>query len=192
MIHSGLLHSTYIYACTCPYKAFLTPKILGYPSFHLLLFPHFLTRTQHVLLLCVISHHILYYDSLKTLQQRLNYQFHDPTLLHQALTHPSCTITSFVVAEDHLRSALSNCGLKMPEFIKSTLSSGGKATRSVMELKKAVMMDKKDVDESQRPQNNEQLEFLGDAVIEYICRYCGTVCIAHMIFREQAALKCTY
>ena len=27
-----------------------------------------------------------------------------------------------------------------------------------------------EVDESQRLQNNEQLEFLGDAVLEYICR----------------------
>lgn len=74
-----------------------------------------------------------------------------------------------MVAEDHIRSALSNCGLRVPVFLQSTLGAG-KTSKGMKELIKSVKTEFKDVDESQRLQNNEQLEFLGDAVLEYICR----------------------
>lgn len=82
--------------------------------------------------------------------------------------HPSSTTSSFMVAEGHMRNALSNCGLRTPKFLRSAATS--KTAKGMKDLVKAVKMGFEGVEESQRLQNNEQLEFLGDAVLEYICR----------------------
>lgn len=125
-------------------------------------------QMQHTLLLCVLSHHILLHDSFQTLQVQLHYSFTDPSLLHVALTHPSSTTSTFMIAADHIRHALSNCGLRDPQFLLSpgtTVSSKG-----MKDLIRSVKMDRSEMGRMQRLQNNEQLEFLGDAVLEYICR----------------------
>lgn len=122
---------------------------------------------QNSLLLLIFSHHILLHDSLKGLQIRLGYQFSDSQLLHRALTHPSVTTSSFVVAEDHIRNALSNCGLRSPRYIRSSAPRMPKGIKGLIE---AVRSAPRGVDETTRLQNNEQLEFLGDAILEYLCR----------------------
>lgn len=123
---------------------------------------------QHTLALTVLSHHILLHDSLKTLQERLGYSFSDCSLLHRALTHPSTTTASCMVGEDHLRNALSNCGVRSPAFLRCSVAMP--ASKGMKELIRAVRMGEQSVDEAQRLSHNEQLEFLGDAVLEYICR----------------------
>lgn len=128
------------------------------------------TPFQHVVLLSALSHHILFHDTLETLQERLGYHFTDTRLLHRAVTHSSSTTTSFFVAPNHLRNALSNCGLRSIEYLSSSSSGGGKGTGGMKDLIKSARMGFEEADESLRLQNNEQLEFLGDAVLEYICR----------------------
>lgn len=73
-----------------------------------------------------------------------------------------------MVAENHLRNALSNCGLRSIEYLP--LSASGRGSKGMRDLIKFAKMGLEETDESLRIQNNEQLEFLGDAVLEYICR----------------------
>ncbi len=123
---------------------------------------------QITYLLPLISHHILFHDSMKTLQSRIKYQFKNTHLLHLALTHSSSTIPSFMIAENHTRTALSNCGLRTPSFVRSGVAP--RAAKGIKGLIEAVNTPFRESDEENRLQNNEQLEFLGDAVLEYICR----------------------
>ena len=67
-----------------------------------------------------------------------------------------------------MRTAISNCGAQSCEFIKSSAPKLAKGMKGLIEVVKGGI-DK--VDEGTRLQNNEQLEFLGDAVLEYLCRY---------------------
>ncbi len=121
---------------------------------------------QHTLPLSILSHHLLLHDSLKTLQERLGYSFNETQLLQRAMTHPSTTTSSFMVAEVALRNSLSNCGLRTPFFLGAASSRGSKGMKDLIEAVKV----EGEGDEAQRLLNNEQLEFLGDAVLEYICR----------------------
>ena len=72
-----------------------------------------------------------------------------------------------MVAEDHVRNALSNCGLCGPEFLRTKTP---KVSKGIKGLQEAVKITPTDLDEVERLQNNEQLEFLGDAVLEFLCR----------------------
>ena len=75
-----------------------------------------------------------------------------------------------MVAEDqnHTRNSLSNCGLRAPEYLCSSKAKGAGGIKGLM---KAIQDSANGiVDQSQRLLNNEQLEFLGDAVLEFICR----------------------
>ncbi len=109
-------------------------------------------------------------DSLSTLQERLGYKFKDISLLHRALVHPSCNTASFLPCEDHARTAISNCGAKSCKFLKD-LPNSPRPAKGMKGLVETVKRGIENVDQETRLQNNEQLEFLGDAVLEYICRY---------------------
>ena len=101
------------------------------------------------------------------LQQRLGCTFIDPSLLHRAITHPSCTTLTYQLAEDHFKTAALNCGMANTSFITS--DEGVNGSRPYKGLK-ALIESVENGDKGVETHNNEQLEFLGDAVLEYICR----------------------
>ena len=127
---------------------------------------------QHPSLLPLISHHILIYDSLLTLEDKLGYKFKDRQLLLRAVTHPSTTTCTYTVAEDHIKNSLSNGGVRWYER-QETAQPPKKMKMLLAELEKGGSVP---ADEGQRLQNNEQLEYLGDALLEYQCRYVHTRC----------------
>ena len=67
---------------------------------------------QHATVLPIISHHVLIYDSLTCFEEKLGYKFRDVQLLLRAVTHPSCTTYTYNVAEDNVKNAQYNGGLR--------------------------------------------------------------------------------
>lgn len=120
---------------------------------------------QHSILVPAISHHVLLYDSLLCLEKKLEYKFEDLHLLHVAITHPSTSTVTYSLEEDDVKNALSNGGLKW-YVNRKELKPKKKLKALVAELEGGEKM----ADESERLQNNEQLEYLGDALLEYLCR----------------------
>ena len=120
---------------------------------------------QHTSLLPLISHHVLVYDSLTRLEEAIGYKFTDVQLLLRAVTHPSSSTLSYNVAEDNIKNTLTNGGLKWYEQ-QGTAGPPKKMNDLLAELEDL----EKPTDEGQRLQNNEQLEYLGDALLEYQCR----------------------
>ena len=122
---------------------------------------------QHASLLPLISHHVLIHDSLLSLEDKLGYKFKDPRLLLLAITHPSTSTYTYSIAEDHLKNTLANGGVRWYKRLE-TAPPPKKMKALLAELEKG---DDLTPDEGQRLQNNEQLEYLGDALLEYHCRY---------------------
>lgn len=110
-----------------------------------------------------MGQHLLFHHSLVRLQETIGYSFKDLSLLHRALTHPSTTTLTYQCAEEHLKTTLNNCGPL------NTVNMGGAASKVVKGLK-GLMDSLKHGDEGTWIEHNEQLEFLGDAVLEYITR----------------------
>ena len=107
---------------------------------------------QHSSLLPVVSHHVLVYDSLLSLEEKLGYKFKDLQLLLLALTH--------------LKNALTNGGVRWYQRLE-TAPPPKKMKALLAELERGGDLPP---DEGLRLQNNEQLEYLGDALLEYQCR----------------------
>jgi len=120
------------------------------------------------LILPVLTHQLFWLDSLALLQEKLGYQFKEASLLCRALVHPSCNMATFQSCEGHVRTSISNCGAMNVTFLPSSTSS--KPSKGMKGIVEAVGKGLDKVDEGIRLQNNEQLEFLGDAVLEYLCR----------------------
>ncbi|CDW57857.1 ribonuclease 3 [Trichuris trichiura] len=122
---------------------------------------------QHGLKLIVMFHHIRFHLSLRVLEQRLQYSFSDRALLELALTHPSYR-PNYATNADHIRNTLSNCGLRRPEYGRKRIQGRQHRQRGIQKLIEVMsQMGCKTAKESEA-MNNERLEFLGDAVIEFL------------------------
>ena len=113
-----------------------------------------------MLLLSTVGHHLVFHRSLESLQVSLGYWFTDHTLLHRALTHPSTTS----LPQDTIKTVLINCGLLHTVYV-------GGAGPTVVKGLKGLMNSVEGGDKGAWLEHYEQLEFLGDAVLEYITRY---------------------
>lgn len=92
----------------------------------------------------------------------------DISLFHRAITHPSCTILSYQLAEDHFKTTLLNCGIPNTEYVSNSDANVRRSNKGLKSLIESV--ENGDSGSQMWLQNNEQLEFLGDAVLEYLCR----------------------
>eukprot|EP00731_Ephydatia_muelleri_P024767 Em0016g1038a len=120
---------------------------------------------QHALVLPTLTHHIVFFKATSRLEALLRYTFKDKLLLQCALTHPSLSVKM----EDPLRTSLSNCGLRRPECAKPAPPAVQRKGLCAL-LNLGDSMGKKEGQSTQcMPGHNERLEFLGDAVLEYIC-----------------------
>jgi ribonuclease-3 len=73
-----------------------------------------------------------------------------------ALTHPSYDL-KYGTTSDHVRNSLTNCGIKRPQVMFERSQLQGKSSEQV-NTESSTM----------QPLHNERLEFLGDAIIEYL------------------------
>ncbi|XP_066294267.1 ribonuclease 3-like isoform X1 [Branchiostoma lanceolatum] len=122
---------------------------------------------QHALLLPVLMHYLRYHACLNELDQLLGSKFEDRSLLELALTHPSHHL-NFGMNPDHARNSLSNCGMRQPKY-------GDRRIHHVHTRKKGIntlinIMSRMGHDEETPSliNHNERLEFLGDAVVEFL------------------------
>ncbi|XP_062584248.1 ribonuclease 3-like isoform X1 [Saccostrea cucullata] len=123
--------------------------------------------TQHAMLMPVLLGHLRFHLCIKELQKEIQYQFKDPQLLQLALTHTSYKV-NYGTNPDHARNSLSNCGVRQLEY-------GDRKIHYVHTRKKGInilinimsRLGKQDECSSEIP-HNERLEYLGDAVVEFI------------------------
>ncbi|KAJ8720232.1 hypothetical protein PYW07_012275 [Mythimna separata] len=120
---------------------------------------------QHAMLIPVLIRHLRFHKSLDSLEKKIGYKFKDRALLQTALTHPSYK-ENFGTNPDHARNTLSNCGIRQPEYgdrrIHFTRKKGIVPLINIMSR-----FAKKSATESDL-KHNERLEFLGDAVVEFV------------------------
>ncbi|OCT74492.1 hypothetical protein XELAEV_18033471mg [Xenopus laevis] len=112
---------------------------------------------QHAMMLPVLTHHIRYHKCLMDLDKILGYIFTDRCLLQLAMTHPSHHL-NFGMNPDHARNSLSNCGIRQPKY-------GDRKVHYMHMRKKGMLYTMLN---NVRINHSERLEFLGDAVVEFL------------------------
>ena len=82
--------------------------------------------------------------------------------LQRALTSPSYSpLTTALGAQVKLTA--SNCGLRRPQIREDWAGGSGRGVKAEVRFAESQS-------EGDRLRHNEQLEFLGDATLEYLCR----------------------
>ncbi|KRY89681.1 Ribonuclease 3 [Trichinella pseudospiralis] len=122
---------------------------------------------QHCLILLVLLNHIRFHRCLRVFQQRIDYSFRKPSLLELAFTHPSYRADSGTNA-DHVRNVLNNCGLRQLEFGSKRANPWNSRKRGVSCLVDVMSRMGEKKSRASSTVNNERLEYLGDAVIEFL------------------------
>ena len=122
---------------------------------------------QHALLLPVLINHLRLHNSLDHLEKRISYNFTNRHLLQQAVTHPSYK-ENYGTNPDHIRNTLSNCGIRQPEYGDKKIHYQNSRKRGINTLISIMSMFGKKRETESKVQHNERLEFLGDAVVEFI------------------------
>ncbi|XP_038063616.1 ribonuclease 3-like isoform X3 [Patiria miniata] len=122
---------------------------------------------QHAMMLPVLVNHIRYFNCLYNIDDIIGYKFKDRILLKHAMTHPSYRLT-YGMNPDHVRNSLYNCGIRQPDY-------GDKKKQVERSRKKGINTLIKIMSEMAAPEelsshihHYERLEFLGDAVVEFV------------------------
>jgi len=118
-------------------------------------------------LLPVLVNHLRLNKSLDHLEKRIKYKFNNRYLLQQAVTHPSYK-ENFGTNPDHIRNTLSNCGIRQPEYGDKKIHFQNTRKRGINMLINIMSRFGKTNETESKVQHNERLEFLGDAVVEFI------------------------
>ncbi|XP_053608817.1 ribonuclease 3 [Plodia interpunctella] len=120
---------------------------------------------QHAMLIPVLVRHLRFHKSLDSLEQKINYVFKQRLLLQTALTHPSYR-ENFGTNPDHARNSLTNCGIRQPEYGDRRIHYTRK--KGIVTLISIMSRFGKHSETESEIKHNERLEFLGDAVVEFL------------------------
>lgn len=122
---------------------------------------------QHAMLLPVLVCHFRFHKSLEYLERTLEYTFTNKYLLQLALTHPSYR-ENFGTNPDHARNTLTNCGIRQPEYGDRRIHYMNTRKRGINTLINIMSRFGKKSEMESNIMHNERLEFLGDAVVEFV------------------------
>lgn len=122
---------------------------------------------QHAMLLPVLVCHFRFHKSLEYLEDTLEYKFKNKYLLQLALTHPSYR-ENFGTNPDHARNTLTNCGIRQPEYGDRRIHYMNTRKRGINTLINIMSRFGKKSEMESNIMHNERLEFLGDAVVEFV------------------------
>uniref|UniRef100_H3AAM3 Ribonuclease 3 n=1 Tax=Latimeria chalumnae TaxID=7897 RepID=H3AAM3_LATCH len=122
---------------------------------------------QHAMMLPVLTHHIRYHQCLMHLDKLIGYVFRDRCLLQLAMTHPSHHL-NFGMNPDHARNSLSNCGIRQPKYGDRKVHHMHMRKKGINTLINIMSRLGQDDPTPSRINHNERLEFLGDAVVEFL------------------------
>ncbi|XP_030072619.1 ribonuclease 3 [Microcaecilia unicolor] len=122
---------------------------------------------QHAMMLPVLTHHIRYHQCLMHLDILIGYTFQDRALLQLAMTHPSHHL-NFGMNPDHARNSLSNCGIRQPKYGDRKVHHMHMRKKGINTLINIMSRLGQDDPTPSRINHNERLEFLGDAVVEFL------------------------
>uniref|UniRef100_A0A8D3BVF7 Ribonuclease 3 n=1 Tax=Scophthalmus maximus TaxID=52904 RepID=A0A8D3BVF7_SCOMX len=122
---------------------------------------------QHAMMLPVLTHHIRYHQCLMHLDALIGYVFKERCLLQLAMTHPSHHL-NFGMNPDHARNSLSNCGIRQPKYGDRKVHHMYMRKKGINTLINIMSRLGQDDPSPSRINHNERLEFLGDAVVEFL------------------------
>ena len=122
---------------------------------------------QHGMLLPVLVSHLRLHASLDHLEATIDYKFTNRYLLQLALTHPSYK-ENYGTNPDHARNTLSHCSVRQPEYGDKKIHYANNRKRGINMLISIMSRFGKVEETESKVQHNERLEFLGDAVVEFI------------------------
>lgn len=122
---------------------------------------------QHAMLIPVLVCHLRFHKSLDILEQTIGYQFKNRYLLQLALTHPSYR-ENFGTNPDHARNSLTNCGIRQPEYGDRRIHYMNTRKRGINTLINIMSRFGARRETESSIAHNERLEFLGDAVVEFL------------------------
>lgn len=122
---------------------------------------------QHAMLIPVLTTHLRFHRSLEVLENTIGYKFQNRYLLQLALTHPSYK-ENFGTNPDHARNSLTNCGIRQPEYGDKKIHYMNTRKRGINTLISIMSRFGKEHETDSNITHNERLEFLGDAVVEFI------------------------
>ncbi|XP_012538290.2 ribonuclease 3 isoform X2 [Monomorium pharaonis] len=122
---------------------------------------------QHAMLIPVLVCHLRFHKSLDNLERTLGYEFKNRYLLQLALTHPSYR-ENFGTNPDHARNSLTNCGIRQPEYGDRRIHYMNTRKRGINTLINIMSRFGAKTETESSIAHNERLEFLGDAVVEFL------------------------
>ncbi|XP_034480129.1 ribonuclease 3 [Drosophila innubila] len=122
---------------------------------------------QHAMLIPVLTGHLRFHKSLDLLEESIGYKFKNRYLLQLALTHPSYK-ENYGTNPDHARNSLTNCGIRQPEYGDRKIHYMNTRKRGINTLVSIMSRFGKDHETVSNITHNERLEFLGDAVVEFL------------------------
>jgi len=122
---------------------------------------------QHAMLIPVLTGHLRFHKSLDLLEESIGYRFKNRYLLQLALTHPSYK-ENYGTNPDHARNSLTNCGIRQPEYGDRKIHYMNTRKRGINTLVSIMSRFGKEHETVSNITHNERLEFLGDAVVEFL------------------------
>uniref|UniRef100_A0A1A9ZAW6 Ribonuclease 3 n=1 Tax=Glossina pallidipes TaxID=7398 RepID=A0A1A9ZAW6_GLOPL len=122
---------------------------------------------QHALFVPVLTGHLRFHKSLDLLEKTIAYKFKNRYLLQLALTHPSYK-ENYGTNPDHARNSLTNCGIRQPEYGDRKIHYMNTRKRGINTLINIMSRFGKEYETMSNITHNERLEFLGDAVVEFL------------------------
>lgn len=122
---------------------------------------------QHSLLMPVLVGHLRFHYSLQHLERIVGYRFKERAVLQLALTHPSYR-ENYGTNPDHARNTLTNCGLRQLEYGDRRVHFANTRKRGINMLINIMSRFGCPEETASAINHNERLEFLGDAVVEFL------------------------